>query len=90
MWFFRFCQTLPNQVKQAQNKMEKVFRLSRGFNPVMGVRVDWNNEEKKGLLLVKGGGEGTDFFEYVGKVLQEDVYQQALDEIKNVLKRRVN
>ena len=70
--------------------MEKVFRLSRGFNPVMGVRVDWNNEEKKGLLLVKGGGEGTDFFEYVGKVLQEDVYQQAVDKIKSALKRRGN
>ena len=70
--------------------MKKVFSLSRGVNPVMGVRVDWNSEEKKGLLLVKGGDEGTNFFSYVGKVLQEDAYQQAMDEFKNALKMRGN
>ena len=59
MWFFRFCPNLPSQVKQAQSKMEKVFSLLRGVNPVMGVRVDWNSEEKKGLLSVKGGDKGT-------------------------------
>ena len=56
----------------------------------MGVRVDWNSEVKKGLLLVKGGDEGTDFFKYGGEVLQEDTYQQAVDEIKNALKKRGN
>ena len=90
MWFFRFCPNLSSQVKQAQSQMEKVVSLSRGVNPVMGVRVDWNSEEKKGLLLVKGGDEGTNFFSYVGKVLQEDAYQQAMDEFKNALKMRGN
>ena len=36
-------------------KMEKVYRLSRGYNPVTGVKVDWSSEEKKDLLLVKAG-----------------------------------
>ena len=90
MWFFRFCPNLPSQVKQSQSKMEKVFSLSRGVNPVVGVRVDWNSEEKKGLLLVNVGDAGTNFFSYVGKVLQEDAYQQAMDEFKNALKMRGN
>ena len=66
--------------------MEKVFRLYRGFNPVTGVKVDWNSEEKKDLLLVEGGDEVTDLFKYMGKVLQEDNYQQAVDKVK----KRVN
>ena len=72
------------------DKMEKVFRLSRGFNPVTGVKVDWNSEEKKDLLLVEGGDEVTDLFKHVGKVLQEDNYQQAVDKVKNALKKRGN
>ena len=40
------------------DKMEKVYRLSRGYNPVTGVKVDWNSEEKKDLLLVEGPGAG--------------------------------
>ena len=40
-----------------------------------GVKVDWNSEEKKDLLMVEGGDEVTDLFKYVGKMLQEDTYQ---------------
>ena len=71
-------------------KMEKVFRLSRGFNPVTGLRVDWDSEEKKDMLVVEGGDEVQDLFKYVGKVLPEDTYQQAVDKIKNALKKRGN
>ena len=43
-------------------KMEKVYRLSRGYNPVTGVKVDWSREEKKDLLLVEGRNEVNDLF----------------------------
>ena len=56
------------------DKMEKVYRLSRGFNPVTGAKVDSTSDEKKDLLLVEGGDEIADLFKYVGKVLPEDTY----------------
>ena len=55
-----------------------------------GVKVDWNSEEKKDLLLVEGGDEINDLFKYVGKVLPEDTYQQAMDKVKAALKKRGN
>ena len=72
------------------DKMEKVYRLSRGFNPVTGVKVDWSSEEKKDLLMVEGGDEVSDLFKYVGKVLPGDTYQQAVDKVKAALKKRGN
>ena len=71
-------------------KIERVFRLSRGFNPVTGLRVDWDSEEKKDMLVVEGDNKVQDLFKYVGKVLQADTYEQAVDKIKNALKRRGN
>ena len=72
------------------DKMDKVFRLSGGYNPVTGVKVDWSGEEKKDLLLVEGGNEVNDLFKYVGKVLPGDTYQQAVDTVKAALKKRGN
>ena len=73
-----------------REKMEKVYRVSRGYNPVTGVKVDWSSEEKKDPLLVEGGKEVNDLFKYVGKVLPEDTYQQAVDKVKVALKKREN
>ena len=72
------------------DKMEKVFWLSRGYNPVTGVKVDWDSKEKKDLLLVEGGDEVTDLFKYVGKVLPGDTYDQAVEKVKVALKKRGN
>ena len=72
------------------DKMDKVFRLSRGYNPVTGVKVDWDSKEKKDLLLVEGGEEVSDLFKYVGKVLPGDTYQEAVDKVKAALKKRGN
>ena len=70
------------------DKMEKVYRLSRGYNPVTGVEVDWSSEEKKDLLMVEGGDEVSNLLKYVGKVLPGDTYEQAVDEVKAALKKR--
>ena len=72
------------------DKMEKVYRLSRGFNPVTGNKVDWTSEEKKDLLLVEGGDEINDIFKYVGKVLPRDTYAEAVEKVKVALKMRGN
>ena len=76
--------------KDYLEKMEKVYRLSRGYNLVTSVKVDWSSEEKKDLLLVEGGNEVNDLFKYVSKVLTGDTYQQAVDKVKVALKKRGN
>ena len=43
-------------------KMDKVYRLSRSYNPLTGEKVDWTSQEKKDLLLVEGGNEVSDLF----------------------------
>ena len=72
------------------DKMDKVFRLSQGYNPVTGVKVDWDSEEKKDLLLVEGGDEVSDLFKYVSKLLPGDTYDQAVDKVKAALKTKTD
>ena len=72
------------------DKMEKVFRLSRAYNPVTGNKVDWDSDEKKDLLLVEGGDEINDLFKYVGKVVLRDTYAEAVEKVKVALKKRGN
>ena len=67
-------------------KMKKLFRLSRPFNPVTGARVEWDDEDKKDMLVVEGGEEMQDLFKHVGKVLATDTYLQATEKIKVALK----
>ena len=71
-------------------KMEKVFRLSRAYNPVASVKVDWDSKEKKDMLLVEGGDEINDLFKYVGKVALRDTYAEAVEKVKVALKKRGN
>ena len=71
-------------------KMDKVFMISRNFNPATGAKVDWTSEEKKAILQVEGGDEVGDLFKYVGKVLTQDTYDAAVEKIKAALKKRGN
>ena len=71
-------------------KMDNVFRLSRPFNPVTGAKIEWEDKDKKAMLEVEGGEEKQDLFQYVGKVLEEDTYVQAVEKIKAALKGREN
>ena len=71
-------------------KMEKVFMVSRGYNPVTGNKVDWTSDEKKAILQVEGGDEMGALFKYVGKVLTLDTYDAAVEKVKAALKKRGN
>ena len=68
-------------------KMEKVYRLSRAFNPVTGNKVDWTSDEKKAILQVEGGDEINALFKYVGKVLTADTNDGAVEKVKAALKK---
>ena len=71
-------------------KMDKVFMVSRGYNPATGNKVDWTSDEKKAILHVEGGNEVAELFKYVGKVLPEDTYAAAVEKVKVALKKRGN
>ena len=71
-------------------KMDKVFMVSRGYNPATGDKVDWTSDEKKAILHVEGGREVAELFKYVGKVLPGDTYDAAVEKVKVALKKRGN
>ena len=70
--------------------MERVFRLRRRIHPTTGARIDFDDAEKKDLIMVEGGEDMQKLFKYTGKVLDTDTYQEAVDKIKAALKKRGN
>ena len=69
-------------------QMQRVFRLNRRTNPVTGDRVDFTDAEKKDIMLLEGGVDMEDLFKHVGKVQEGDTYAQAVDKIKEALRKR--
>ena len=45
--------------------MERVFRLRRRIHPTTGDRIDFDNAEKKDLLIVEGGDDMQRLFKHV-------------------------
>ena len=70
--------------------MTRVFMLSRRINPATGAKIEFDDAEKKAMLIVEGGQDMNDLFKHVGKVLTADTYEQATTKIKDGLKRRGN
>ena len=70
--------------------MVRVFRLSRRINPATGQKVDFDDDEKKDLLIVEGGQDMSDLFKHVGKVAAGDTYEAAVEKIRVGLKKRGN
>ena len=70
--------------------MERVFRLRRRIHPTTGARINFDDAEKKDLIMVEGGEDMQKLFKYTGKVLDTDTYQEAVDKIKAALKKRGN
>ena len=70
--------------------MERVFRLRRRIHPTTGARIDFDDTEKKDLLLVEGGEDMLTLFKHVGQVGDGDTYAQAVKKIKDALKKRGN
>ena len=48
--------------------MERVFRLRRRIHPTTGARIDFDDAEKKDLIMVEGGEDMQKLFKYTGKV----------------------
>ena len=70
--------------------MVRVFRLSRRIHPTTGAKIEFEDVEKKDMLVVEGGQDMNDLFKYMGKVEAADTYKQAVTKIKDALKKRGN
>ena len=70
--------------------MQKVFRLNRRVNPTTGAKVEFDNQDKKDIIQLEGGLDMVDLFKHVGKVLDGDTYDVAMEKIRKALKGRGN
>ena len=70
--------------------MTRAFRLNRRTDPTTGARVEFDDTDKKDIIQLEGGVDMQDLFKHVGKVLDGDTYQQAINKITDALKKRGN
>lgn len=70
--------------------MARVFRLRRRIHPTTGERINFDDAEKKDLMIVEGGDDMQKLFKHVGLVEDGDTYDQAVNKIKIALKKRGN
>ena len=70
--------------------MTRTFRLNRRTDPTTGARVEFDDTDKKDIMQLEGGLDMQDLFKHVGKVLDADTYQQAINKIIAALKKRGN
>ena len=70
--------------------MERVFRLRRRIHPATGDKINFDDAEKKDLIIVEGGENMQNLFKHVEKVLEEDTYEGAVTKIKEALRKRGN
>ena len=69
--------------------MEMAFRLSRRVTSTR-TRVDFDDSEKKDMIQIEGGEDMMQLFRFVGKVQDNDSYQQAITKINTELKNTGN
>ena len=60
------------------------------FRKADGTPYDPSDGEKKAMLLFKGGDDMKNLFEYVGRVEDSDSFDQAIEKIRNGLRKRTN
>ena len=70
--------------------MERVFRLTRRIHPTTGNKIEYDDAEKKDLILVEGGEDMQDLFKHVGLVLEVDTYAAVVEKVKMALRKRGN
>ena len=70
--------------------MDMVFSLSQRINPATGTEIAWSDTQKKNMLQVEGGIEMRDLFTHVGKIVETDTYQGAVEKIIQALTKRGN
>ena len=70
--------------------IRKAFRLNRRVNPTTGLKVEFDDQDKKDIIKLEGGLDMVDLFKHVGKVQDEDTYDEAMEKIRKALKGRGN
>ena len=70
--------------------IQKAFRLNRRVNPTTGLKVEFDDQDKKDIIQLEGGHDMVDLFKHVGKVQELDTYNEAMEKIRKALKCRGN
>ena len=81
------CGTLKRFIEYV-DEMELLFQLV--FRQADGSAYQPNDNEKKALMLLKGGKDMKTLFNHVGKVNGVDSFQVAIQKIKDGLLERTN
>ena len=81
-------QTLERFERYLKN-MDRVFRINRPRRAT-GERIDFDDGDKKDIIQIEGGPDMQDLFEHVGKVVDGNTYNEAVEKIRNALKGRGN
>ena len=69
-------------------EMKLVFQLA--FRKADGTGYTPNDQEKKACMLLRGGKDMRNLYQFVGKVLETDTFDQAVEKINNGLASRTN
>ena len=77
-----------SRFNQYVDRMKLFFQLV--FRKADGSSYQLSDTEMKAMLLFRGGEDMQNLFEYVGKVLSGDTFDQAVDKIKTALQGRTN
>ena len=72
--------------EQYVKAMQMAFGHNRRVDPKTGVKVEFDDTEKKNIMQLEGGHDMMDLFEHVGKVKDEDKYEDANEKIRKALK----
>ena len=70
--------------------MQRVFRLRSRLHPATGDKIEFDDAEKKYLIIVEGGDDMQKLFKHVGQIVEQDTYVQVVGKIKAALKKRGN
>ena len=62
--------------------MDLVFRINRARNAA-SARIDFEDDDKKDIILIEGRSEMQALFTHVGKLAEDNTYKQAIVKILN-------
>ena len=63
---------------------------TRRIHPTTGAKIEYDDAEKKDLILVEGGEDMQNLFKHVGLVVDTDTYEEAVEKVRTALKKRGN
>ena len=89
---FRTSEANPGAtLKSFQRYVERIKLMNQLiFRKADGTPYQPTDAEQKAMLLFKGGDDMKNLFDYVGKVVEGDTFDEAINKIREGLQKRTN